>query len=326
LRERKTSKMLVTICVSLLFLTYRHVDATCSPPITVKDIDDAAAIADKLYYINAGDVGLNIAGYVIEHIFDSTLQGEGLRAIVATNSSSKTTVVCFRGTAGGEQMKDQMESILAREWKTLPGNNGRVMKYFGDAVDSLDVINKISISNGNRFIVAGHSLGGAMATIFATQLYQRDHDFWKGKNVLITFGSPRVGDAQFSSNHDLILSPKKKLRIVYNRDIITHLPLRLLGFQHVSSELYITVKKRREWYWCGPGKWFRCFRKVPYDYSWKVCPYSQFKRTCGNKFGLRYYTKGDHPIKKYLAAADKLRADGGEKVRNLYQSLCNIKK
>ena len=53
-------------------------------------------------------------------------------------------------------------------------------------------MNKYNIKTLN---VAGHSLGGALASIAAIQLH---HEFPRLNICCYTFGSPRPGDKQFS--------------------------------------------------------------------------------------------------------------------------------
>merc|ERR1712072_829936 len=100
------------------------------------------------------------------------------------------------------------------------------------------------------------------------------------------------------------------------------LPWSSLGFQHVSTWVFIRVKTKKEWYSCGYRGWFRCIKLIPYDYTWEVCPIS--KLTCSKKFGLAYLVPlvSDHDMGLYVAAADKLKRDGGSSCTNLYKDQC----
>lgn len=56
--------------------------------------------------------------------------------------------------------------------------------------------------------------------------------------LLYTFGSPRVGNANFSQWANLMLS--SSYRLTHNRDIIPHVPPASLGYRHVPHEIYFS--------------------------------------------------------------------------------------
>lgn len=88
-------------------------------------------------------------------------------------------------------------------------------------------------------VVAGHSLGGALATLCAVDLQYNFGDRLVGEDAVecITFGSPRVGNKAFveSFNKRVPLT----LRYRYANDIVTHLPPVLFGFKHVAATLQL---------------------------------------------------------------------------------------
>ena len=81
-------------------------------------------------------------------------------------------------------------------------------------------------------IVVGHSLGGALATYAAYDLYA------SGFNVreVWTFGSPRVGSEAFASAYAQALS-HRTWRIVNNNDKVPHVPHYPM-YHHVPAELW----------------------------------------------------------------------------------------
>lgn len=89
-----------------------------------------------------------------------------------------------------------------------------------------------------RVWFTGHSLGAALATLAA--------DLHGGQETLYTFGSPRVGDAEFSTGHAKRVPAT--WRLVHNRDLVTRVPLHgglgptlapTLAYQHVEKAKFI---------------------------------------------------------------------------------------
>jgi pimeloyl-ACP methyl ester carboxylesterase len=83
--------------------------------------------------------------------------------------------------------------------------------------------------------VAGHSLGGAIATLAAAQLRNLGYSV-----ALFTFGSPRVGGAKLSA----FISGQQggNYRVTHWNDPVPRVPLLIMGYVHVSPEYYIGRK------------------------------------------------------------------------------------
>ena len=82
-----------------------------------------------------------------------------------------------------------------------------------------------------KYHVTGHSLGGAMATLFASELSMLGI-----KVTLVTVGSPRVGDSDF---YDWFSTLKvSHARLTNKKDIAPHLPLVKYDFEHVNTEIW----------------------------------------------------------------------------------------
>jgi hypothetical protein len=104
--------------------------------------------------------------------------------------------------------------------------------------------------------VTGHSLGGAIATLAAADLYSLTPDL-----SLYTFGSPRVGDLAFATYFDKIVPDT--WRVVHNHDIVPHVPQRFLGFRHVSREVwYYQNRNGAGFKVCGGGEDDSCSNSV----------------------------------------------------------------
>jgi predicted lipase len=82
-----------------------------------------------------------------------------------------------------------------------------------------------------KYHVTGHSLGGAMATLFASELA-----LLGVKPILITVGSPRVGDSDF---YDWFSTLKlTHSRLTNKKDMAPHLPPLRFNFEHVNTEIW----------------------------------------------------------------------------------------
>jgi hypothetical protein len=81
----------------------------------------------------------------------------------------------------------------------------------------------------------GHSLGGALSTLCALELAKHGY----GKVELITWASPRVGDAQFVCCVQKAVQSRRLqiARFVNGLDVVPKLPPDLCGFKHVCEEI-----------------------------------------------------------------------------------------
>ncbi|MCO5577525.1 hypothetical protein L7F22_031356 [Adiantum nelumboides] len=92
---------------------------------------------------------------------------------------------------------------------------------------------------GAKLYITGHSLGGALATLFSALLFIEENEACSRLGGVFTFGQPRVGDAKFASYMEKKLcgkSPKVYFRVVYRTDIVPRLPFddRVFQFKHIS--------------------------------------------------------------------------------------------
>ena len=137
-------------------------------------------------------------------------------------------VLCFRGTE-----PDEISDVLA-DLNAIPRGamtHGWVHSGFRGELDKLweQVSEHQKKHEGKTFYITGHSLGAAMATL-ATSRFE---EFTK-VTQLTTFGSPRVGTRKFVKN---IQTPH--MRFVNNNDIVTKVPLWIMGYKHHGVLQYI---------------------------------------------------------------------------------------
>lgn len=113
---------------------------------------------------------------------------------------------------------------------------GRVHRGFKSECDQLwPMIERAIKDNRKSLWFAGHSLGGAMATICAGRCFLAHID--ATPSGLYTYGSPRVGDRRYINFCDI-----NHVRWVNNNDIVPRLPPRWFGYRHSGREMYINRK------------------------------------------------------------------------------------
>lgn len=201
------------------------------------DSDAIAAECARLAYFRAPDgtvdraqvtAGLRQIGYTACGWFDD-LRGGLLRFRLDAHGFGAVKdghgIIAFRGT--------QPESLLsiisdALFWPVAWQMPGKVHAGFWHSL--LELLPGIEQwrkdSRVDQVTVTGHSLGAAMATLYAG-LHPEDE--------LITFGSPRVGDATFAA----LFRGTAMRRYVDCTDTVTTVPPPLLGFVHLDGLRYI---------------------------------------------------------------------------------------
>lgn len=115
---------------------------------------------------------------------------------------------------------------------------GRVHSGFNREVNDLwPILERALAENDLPLWFAGHSLGGAMATICARRC--KLSRLAVEPAGLFTYGSPRVGNRAYVNHCQLV-----HFRWVNNNDIVTRVPPAWWGYRHGGREMYIDCKGR----------------------------------------------------------------------------------
>ncbi|KAG9129540.1 hypothetical protein Leryth_025089 [Lithospermum erythrorhizon] len=129
--------------------------------------------------------------------------------------------------------------------KEIDQNNNQKPLYAYYAIR--EQLKQIIIENKNtKFIMSGHSLGGALAILFLSILVLQNEELLLERcEGVYTFGQPRVGDEEFGE------FMKKNLRsfnigyhrYVYANDIVPRLPYddKTLYYKHFGPSIYFNV-------------------------------------------------------------------------------------
>ncbi|XP_016476595.1 triacylglycerol lipase OBL1-like isoform X2 [Nicotiana tabacum] len=122
----------------------------------------------------------------------------------------------------------------------IPQDDQRPVAYYTIREKLRDFFQK---NNKTKFVLTGHSLGGALAVLFSAVLAFHNEAFILERlEAIYTFGQPRVGDSKFGDfmkeqfrNYGI-----EYYRFVYSHDIVTRLPYdnTTLLFKHFGTCLY----------------------------------------------------------------------------------------
>lgn len=189
------------------------------------------------------------------------IEKDGAQCHIVSNKNE--IVLCFRGTEPGE-FTDIKADLNA--WPDQAENgHGLVHNGFQEEVNKVwdqinAALNKMK-TDGKKFYICGHSLGGAMATIATSR-------FMDKVDCLYTYGSPRVGTRKFVKSFAHI----PHFRHVNNNDLVTCVPFAAMGYRHHSQPRYINyfgnIRKMSKWQRTKDkwrGRW-RAFKKgMPFD-------------------------------------------------------------
>jgi hypothetical protein len=171
------------------------------------------------------DYGLELVKW-IEHKKSDT---QGFVAI-----KDKSIYVVWRGSESKKDFQndasiDKVPFINEGE-KVHIGFKSSWESVVGDTYDAIDTALENLQGEATDITVSGHSLGGAVATLYAHSI-KKHYPHYNVKSL--TIGSPRVGNKVFKENYDK--SGIDTLRIVHKNDLVTHVPY--IKFHHVNYQV-----------------------------------------------------------------------------------------
>ena len=149
----------------------------------------------------------------------------GLQACFAVDPNKQIGVLVYRGTQSND-WKDIIANLKAAHasWD----GSGCVHNGFANMLKGAwaDIQAALDASSANRILYTGHSLGAALATLSAAL---------RRPDALYTFGSPRVGDAEFAASMTDVMHE----RYVDCCDGVPTVPPASWSYEHVGELKYI---------------------------------------------------------------------------------------
>ena len=204
-----------------------------------------------------------------------------LQVGVTRSDLNKRICVVFRGSQSNIDWK---YNLMTRKKFFYTGKKRKVgihsgfyqHLHKGTSSEKIDntIINLVKKYPDYEIYITGHSLGGALCTLYGYELSQKI----KNKVNVISFASPRLGNKSFKKKAESIHN-LNILRITYKKDIVTSFPI--FNYIHVGDNLYLSDKD------------FTLYNKQN--------PYPKLKYSLFNCYSII-----DHDMKKYYNKINKL--------------------
>lgn len=169
---------------------------------------------------------------------NAVVHKDGEEAIVGFDKKYNSIFVGFKGSTNIINWLNNIRIVKTNPYDQYP--EAAVEKGFYNMYRKLDsliyprIIDLSIRHNNSNIMVTGHSLGAALATLFTFDIMY--DNVYEDFNIhsLITFGSPRVGNKQFS---DLIKNITS-FRVTHYYDMVAHIPFEFLDYLHISQEIW----------------------------------------------------------------------------------------
>ncbi|PAP76312.1 lipase family protein [Rubrivirga marina] len=201
-------------------------------------------------------VDLALAAYWKPGPLRAALEAAGATDVLTVRSGSQFAVACRIGRRawvafrGSDDLDDWIVNVTLRgsvpeaPWvKPDPALTG-CHPGFGTAWSGLrhDLADWFDRVEPEAVVLAGHSLGGALATLSAASLARAGR--WV--EAVITIGAPRVGRPAFAAAYAALTTGPEAIslravtwRVVNPGDAVPAVPPTLLGFDHVGEEVLL---------------------------------------------------------------------------------------
>ncbi|KAJ2994975.1 hypothetical protein HDV02_001149 [Globomyces sp. JEL0801] len=159
---------------------------------------------------------------------------------VAHNPDLKTIVVVFRGTATVQSVITDLKLWKCNtSWKNV--QNAKLHFGFLEAFNKIKsplLAKALELASDPQYKdyqinFTGHSLGGALALLAATDFYEANPQY-ADRISLFSYGQPRVGNKEFARYINKLPFASRIYRIARR---VPHLPFSSMGFEHTTNHI-----------------------------------------------------------------------------------------
>lgn len=165
------------------------------------------------------------------------VEKDGVRVIQGYDSQNNVLFTAFRGSSNIQNWIDniQISKVSPYNDTSIEVEKGFFTAYTYVNTELIVNIGILSTKySTTNIIVAGHSLGGALATLMAYNIVN-EYNKYSIINVF-TYGSPRIGNENFVKSFEKYNIPSH--RITHYYDMVPHVPEEFVGYLHVSNEIW----------------------------------------------------------------------------------------
>lgn len=171
--------------------------------------------------------------------------------------SAGATIIAFRGTEATNLLNWRTNLTINMTAHRLlggvhdgfyaalfhrPASGGTTL--FEDIVETLRAaagdVEECRAPSQEPLFITGHSLGGALADVFALALAVKEPELAARVAAVYTWGQPRVGDSTFRDRFQAAYGDRS-FRIRNSGDIVPFLLPQFLGYRHHGKEMYLTA-------------------------------------------------------------------------------------
>jgi hypothetical protein len=167
----------------------------------------------------------------------SVIAQSDFQAFVAFSQPENAVVVSFRGSIQDIQnWATNLDYFKTNPFQAYPDagvHEGFYNAWLALRDPVLSAVTSLSSTHGTKTLYAtGHSLGGALAVHAAFDL-ATNSGF---DATLFSYGQPRTGDYKFAQA--VLERVTAVYRVTHRQDLVPHVPLQMMGFYHLSSEVF----------------------------------------------------------------------------------------
>ena len=199
---------------------------------------------------NIGSLKSNLPSVTDIRVYQNTNTDN--QGYLAYNPQTKTIILTFRGSIAKSFQNWILQDINFIKTNYPQCANCQVHQGFYQAYknlpDSAMISDLKALKNKYpqaKIVISGHSLGAAIANFAYVDACKA-----LGKiDLLITYGSPRIGNSNYAKFIPT-MNCGERIRVVHYKDIVPHMPLQMMGFQHAHSEIFYSNERSSSYTYC----------------------------------------------------------------------------